>query len=183
MHELLKALPRDSFERWVRTHEADKHSKGFGSWQQLVAMVYGHLAAVSSLRELEAGFNSQLTHHYHLGCSPVRRSTMADANAKRSPALLSTVVQALMTQVERRARREVGALLVAIDSTSITLKGRGFDAWTQATQTRHTQGVKLHELCAGQRSTDRPEHHRAQHQRHRRSDQAALARPHHLHLR
>ena len=144
MHELLKALPRDSFERWVRTHEADKHSKGFGSWQQLVAMVYGHLAAVSSLRELEAGFNSQLTHHYHLGCSPVRRSTMADANAKRSPALLSTVVQALMTQVERRARREVGALLVAIDSTSITLKGRGFDAWTQATQTRHTQGVKLH---------------------------------------
>ena len=144
MHELMKALPRDGFERWVRRHEADKHSKGYGAWQQMVAMVYGHLAAVSSLRELEAGFNSQLTHHYHLGCSPVRRSTIADANAKRSPALFATVVQALMAQVERRARREVGALLVAIDSTSITLSGRGFDAWTQATRTRHTQGVKLH---------------------------------------
>jgi putative transposase len=144
IHELMKALPRASFDRWVQRHEADKHSKGFGSWQQMVAMVYGHLTAVSSLRELEAGFNSQFTHHYHLGCSTVRRSTMADANAKRSPALLATVVQALMAQVERRARGEVSALLVAIDSTSITLNGRGFDAWTQATRTRHTQGLKLH---------------------------------------
>jgi putative transposase len=144
MHELMKALPRDRFERWVRTHEADKHCKGYGAWQQLVAMVYGQVAAVSSLRELEAGFNGQLTHHYHLGCSPVRRSTMADANAKRSPAVFATVVQALMTQVERRVRGEIGDLLVAIDSTSITLKGRGFDIWTQATRTRHTQGVKLH---------------------------------------
>jgi putative transposase len=144
MHELMKALPRDRFERMVRTHEADKHSKGYGAWQQLVAMVYGQVAAVSSLRELEAGFNGQLTHHYHLGCTPVRRSTMADANAKRGPAVFATVVQALMPQVERRARSQIRDLLVAIDSTSITLKGRGFDSWTKATRTRHTQGLKLH---------------------------------------
>ena len=62
MHEVMKGLPRGDFDRLVRAQEADKHSKGFGSWPQLVAMVYGQLAGVSSLRELAAGFNSQHTH-------------------------------------------------------------------------------------------------------------------------
>lgn len=144
MQEVMKGLPRDRFDRMVRDHRSDKHSKGFGSWDQLVAMVYGQLAGVGSLRELESGFNSQHTHHYHLGCKAVRRSTLADANGARHPAVFETAVQALMAQAERRARREVGNLLVALDSTSITLKGRGFDAWTSTARTRHTQGLKVH---------------------------------------
>ncbi len=144
MQEVMKGLPRDGFDRLVRAHGSDKHSKGFGSWDQLVAMVYGQLAGVGSLRELEAGFNSQRTHHYHLGCSGVRRSTLADANATRQTALFEAVVQALMARVQRTARRDVGELLVALDSTSITLSGPGFEAWTAARRTRNTQGLKVH---------------------------------------
>jgi IS4 transposase len=144
MQEVMKGLPRDRFDRLVRDHRSDKHSKGFGSWDQLVAMVYGQLAEVGSLRELESGFNSQRTHHYHLGCGSVRRSTLADANGKRNPAVFEAAVQALMTQAQRRARREAGKLLVALDSTSITLKGRGFDDWTAGARTRNTQGLKVH---------------------------------------
>jgi putative transposase len=144
IQEVIKGLPRDGFDRLVRAHEADKHSKGFGSWDQLVAMVYGQLAGVGSLRELESGLNSQYTHHYHLGCSAVRRSTLADANAKRNPAVFEAVVQGLMARVQRTARRDVRELLVALDSTSLTLKGRGFDTWTAGPRTRNTQGLKLH---------------------------------------
>ena len=144
LQEVMKSLPRDGFDRLVREHGSNKHSKGFGSWQQLVAMVYGQLAGAGSLRELEAGFNSQRSHHYHLGCSPVRRSTLADANAKRSTTLFAAVAQGLMVGAERSARGEVKQLLVALDSTSITLKGRGFDDWSAGPRTRHTQGLKVH---------------------------------------
>jgi hypothetical protein len=47
----------------------------------LVCMLYAQLSGASSLRVLEAGFNSQSRHHYHLGVSPIKRTTLADANA------------------------------------------------------------------------------------------------------
>jgi IS4 transposase len=43
-------------------------------------------------------------------------------------------------------RAEAQEFLQLIDSTSVTLKGRGFDRWTLANRTRNTQGVKLHLL-------------------------------------
>ncbi|WP_116424023.1 DUF4372 domain-containing protein, partial [Pseudomonas citronellolis] len=56
-HDVLKALPRGVFDRLVAEQNADKHSKRFGSWDHLVAMVYAHLAGASSLRALETSFN------------------------------------------------------------------------------------------------------------------------------
>ncbi|MDR2011816.1 MAG: DUF4372 domain-containing protein [Rhodanobacter sp.] len=49
-HEVLKALPRGMFDQQVAEQSADKHSKDFSCWNQLVAMLYGHLEgmAVSS---------------------------------------------------------------------------------------------------------------------------------------
>jgi IS4 transposase len=132
----------------VREHGADKYSKGFGCWDQLVAMVYGQLSGASSLRVLEAGFNAQHTHHYHLGTKALRRSTLADANAnaERRLEVFEQAARGLMGQVGRRLRREGEQLLYLLDSSSITLKGPGFDAWTGANATRNTQGVKLHVL-------------------------------------
>ena len=65
--ELLKGLPRGIFDQLVMKHGADKYSKGFGSWNHLLAMVYSQLSGTTSLRHLETGFNSQIAHHYHLG--------------------------------------------------------------------------------------------------------------------
>jgi IS4 transposase len=146
LHEIMKALPRSTFDRLVEQHQADKHSKGFGRWNQLIAMVYGHLSGASSLRVLEAGYNSQSNHHYHLGSRAIRRSTLADANAQRKPVVFADTVRLLMAQAKRQLRRDVGEVLYLLDSTSLTLKGPGFDTWTQATRTRNTQGIKLHLL-------------------------------------
>jgi IS4 transposase len=133
----------------VEVHQADKHSKGFGCWDQLVAMVYAQLSGASSLRVLEAGFNSQRTHHYHLGTSPIRRSTLADANSKRKTDVFADAARLLMSKAKRQLRREGDALLYLLDSTSITLKGPGFDSWARESRTRNTQGIKLHVLYAG----------------------------------
>lgn len=148
LQEIMKALPRGTFDRIVDAHHADKHSKGFACWDQLVAMVYAQLSSASSLRVLETGFNSQRAHHYHLGTAPIRRSTLADANGKRSAEAFADVARLLMAKAKRGLRREGAELLYLLDSTSITLKGPGFDAWTSENGTRNTQGVKLHVLYA-----------------------------------
>ena len=58
--------------------------------------MYAQISGATSLREVEAGFNSQKLHHYHLGTRTIRRSTLADANHKRPAALFEAVCQLLM---------------------------------------------------------------------------------------
>mgnify|MGYP000669206589 CR=1 FL=1 len=153
IHDIMKALPRGTFDRIVDAHQADKHSKGFTCWGQLVAMIYAQLSGASSLRVLETGFNSQRTHHYHLGTVPIRRSTLADANGKRQAEVFVDTARLLMAKAKRSLRREGEELLYLLDSTSLTLKGPGFDAWTSKTRTRNTQGIKLHVLYASKLET------------------------------
>lgn len=144
--ELLKQVPRGVFERSVRREQADKHRKGFDCWSQLVSMVYAQLSGATSLRVLERSFNAQTGHHYHLGSVAIHRSTLAEANARSDAAVFAALAQALMQQVGSRTRRAGRQFLQLIDSSSITLKGRGFDEWTVQRRTRNTQGIKLHVL-------------------------------------
>ena len=144
--EVLKHLPRGVFDRAVRSQQADKYRKKFDCWQQLVSMVFAQLSGTTSLRTLESSFNAQTAHHYHLRCEPVHRSTLAQANARGDWPVFSTLAQALMGQARGAVRAEAQEFLQLIDSTSVTLKGRGFDRWTLANRTRNTQGVKLHLL-------------------------------------
>ena len=142
--EVLKHLPRGVFDRAVRSNQADKYRKRFSCWQQLVSMVYAQLSGATSLRTLQSSFNAQIAHHYHLGCQPLRRSTLAEANAQGNELVFSSVAQALMQQVRGSVRTEAHEFLELIDSTSITLKGAGFDPWRRQNRTRNTQGLKLH---------------------------------------
>lgn len=146
--ELMKGLPRGTFDRLIAQHQANKYSKGFGCWEQLLAMIYGQLSGASSLRQLQTGFNSHLAHHYHLGAKPVKRSTLAEANSKRSEGLFGDAARLLMSNVSRRLRRESTELLYLLDSTPIILKGLGFDEWTWVSRTQRTQGMKLHMIYA-----------------------------------
>lgn len=140
-------LPRSQFDQCVSEQAADKYSKGFTSWNLLVAMVYAQLSGTRSLRTLEASFNSQpVSHRRKLGLNTLHRSTLADALAKRSTAPFSEMAQFLMSGVTARIRREGKKLLYLLDSTAITLKGLGFDNWTQTTKTSRTQGIKWHVL-------------------------------------
>lgn len=147
-HAVMNTLPRAAFERSVTAHGAGKHRKGFSCWDQLLVMIYAQMSGASSLRTLTAGFNAHASHHYHLGSDAVSRSTLADANARTPSAIFADTVRALMGTVHRGLRQEGAELLYLLDSTSITLKGPGFDAWTFESRTRNTQGLKLHVLYA-----------------------------------
>lgn len=142
--ELMKGLPRGNFEKVVDRLEADKYNKGFRSWDQMLAMIYAQISGCQSLRELEAGFNSQAVHHYHLGSREIKRSTLSDANNKRATELFSTVCNQLFGQMHRKIRKELKELLYLLDSTPIPLKGLGFDEWALENHNARTSGLKVH---------------------------------------
>lgn len=144
--ELLKHLPRAAFDRAVQAQQADKYRKRLRCWDQLIGMLYAQLSGASSLRVLERSFNAHTSHHYHLGCAPLHRSTLAQANERGQWEVFSHLAQALMQQVQSGVRTQAKEFLRLIDSTSITLKGAGFDSWTAPSRTRNTQGIKLHVL-------------------------------------
>ena len=144
--ELLKGLPRGVFDQMVKKHNADKYCKKFGHWDQLIAMLYAQLSGTTGLRPLQTAFNSHAAHHYHLGTSPIKRATLADANEKRADTVFSETATWLMGQVSGQLRKDSKELMFLLDSTSVTLKGREFDRWTAENKTRNTQGIKLHLL-------------------------------------
>jgi IS4 transposase len=147
----MKGLPRGTFDQLVKRRNADKYCKRFGHWDHLIAMLYAQLSGATGLRPLETGFNSHVAHHYHLGTSPIKRSTLADANEKRPDDVFSDTAAWLMGKVSRKLRQQGKELMYLLDSTSLTLKGREFDKWTLKNRTRNTQGMKLHVLYDAKR--------------------------------
>jgi len=143
---VLKGLPRKEFDQAVRRHCADKYCKHFTCWRHLIALVYAQLSGAGSLRELELSFNSHCQDHGALQAGVIRRTTMADANERRSTVVFDEMAAWLIGQVSGKVHREAAALTYLLDSTSFTLKGREFDRWTLVNRTRNTQGIKLHVL-------------------------------------
>ena len=141
IQQVLQAVPRAAFARIVKQHAADRYSKGFDCWQQLLAMLYVQLSGAASLRQLEASFNAHPNQHYHLNCARVRRSTLAEANARRDPAVFAELLQLLIAQAGRSARRERQELRLLLDSSIVPLPASGpkLNAYVRP-------GMKLHVL-------------------------------------
>lgn len=142
LQHLMQQLPRGAFDAAVLEHGTDRWCKGFTSQQHLQAMVYAQLSGASSLRELEIAFNPHRRQRCQLGSGPIRRTTLADANSRRSPAPFEAAVRSLMQQAGRTARQHRQQMAYLLDSTTIRLCGRGFE-WTEPSATRDP-GVKLH---------------------------------------
>jgi putative transposase len=144
--QVMKALPRAWFQQAVQRHQGDRHAKGFTCWDQLVTMVYAQFSGCTSLRELEAGFNQHANQHYHLGTRAVRRSTLSNANARRSPQIFEETLRVLIAQCGRTLRGESKQMLYLLDSTSIALPSRGQQAFGGHASAHGNHGVKLHVL-------------------------------------
>src|SRR5690349_9793294 len=99
--QIVKLINKDVFSETVRRHNGDRCSKSFSSWKHLVVMLYAQICEAKSLRRMVTAFNAHSNHHYHLGIEPLHRSTLADANAKRSPAIFMELATFLMRQAGR----------------------------------------------------------------------------------
>jgi len=119
--KLLEPIGRRLFQSIVDRHDGDAYDKSFKSWDHLVALLVGQFSAAHSLRGLEACFNANANHHYHLGTDDIARSTLSDANRRRPTAIFSDLFAALAGELDRATRREGQEMIRLIDSTPIPL--------------------------------------------------------------
>jgi putative transposase len=138
--KLLEAVNRRQFQAIVDCHAGDAYDKSFRSWEHLVALIFAQFSAADSLRGLEAGWNANRQHHYHLASGPLMRSTLSDANRRRPVAVFAQTFSLVAGQLDRHARRDGAAMLRLIDATPIPL-GKLCD-WAKSNG--RIRGMKMH---------------------------------------
>jgi len=145
--QILSLFQRADFARHVRELKAERHSRGFSSWSQFVAMLFCQLAQARSLREISDGLKACEGKLKHLGleCEP-KRSTLSYANAHRPWELFERLFYdalALCQAISPGKKFRFKNKLLTLDSTTVELCAGMFD-WARWRQTKGA--VKLHLL-------------------------------------
>ena len=125
--QLMDFLPWTSFARSVARYGGDRRVRSLSCAEQFRAMAFAQLTFRESLRDIEACLGAQPNKLYHLGFrSPVRRSTLAEANENRDWRIHAEVAQRLIAQARRLYAQEslgveLNSAVYALDSTTIDL--------------------------------------------------------------
>lgn len=144
LNQMLKMFSRHEFQKAVSQTGTEYHSRGFSSWNHFVAMLFGQLAGIDSLRGIQAGLATQSKHLYHLGIQPVHRSTLAYANEHRTHELFKKIFEWMLSKCQPLAPKHKFRFknpLSSLDATVIDLCLSLYN-WAKF---RTTKGaVKLH---------------------------------------
>lgn len=140
MHDLLKRIPWARFDALVEKHEADRSIRTLTTRSQFVALLHAQLSGASSLREIVATTASHQVRLYHVGAAAPKRSTLADANAKRPAKLFAELFDVLLGQAHRGLRKASKDAIRLIDATRIPLNALS-TSW--ARYDTRSSGVKV----------------------------------------
>ena len=128
--QLIKCLDKQKILEISRKHGGEKYVKSFDGWHHLLTMLYAVIQRFDSLREIEASMLVEVRKLGHLGLKTIpRRSTLSDANARRSEKFFEEVYRDLYEENKARlssdSRNDACEAwlkrLRIIDSTTISL--------------------------------------------------------------
>ena len=128
--QLIKSLDREKIVEISRKHGGEKYVKSFDGYTHLLTMLYAVIQRFDSLREIETSMTAEVRKLYHVGIDTLpRRSTLSDANARRSEKFFEEVYRdlyaanknLLSSDSRRNGTEEWIKQLRIIDSTTITL--------------------------------------------------------------
>lgn len=155
--QLIKSLDRDKIVEMSRSNGGEKYIKSFDGYTHLLTMLFAVIMRFDSLREIETAMTAEVRKLQHLGLKKVpKRSTLSDANARRSEKFFEEVYLDLYSRNKEKlssdSRRNGGEewirRLRIIDSTTISLfsnaifKGVGRHPKTG----RKKGGIKVHSV-------------------------------------
>jgi IS4 transposase len=140
-HGLTKHVPWSKFEQIVEKYGADQLVRKLTTKRHFITLLYGQFSGSTSLREIVTGMASHETRLYHVGATPVKRSTVSDANSNRPWQVFSELFAQMLPQAHRGLRRAAADAVRLIDSTSIRLSSLS-EGW--ATFSTDVFGAKAH---------------------------------------
>lgn len=146
--QLMDFLPWTTFQRIVQRYGGNWGARTFNCAEQFRAMAFAQLTYRESLRDSEVCLSAQTEKLYHMGFrTPVKRSTLADANERRDWHLFADFAQVLIRQARPLYASDpldigdLDAMVYAMDSTTIDLCLALFD-WAPFRSTK--AAIKLH---------------------------------------
>ncbi len=149
--ELLNLLDKQEINKIAEELKSDKYTKRLDSYQHLVIMLYAVFGRFNSLREVELGFLSSATRMNHFGLDyMVRRSTLSDANSRRTPEFFEKVYYQLYDRYKGLLSdswpvKGIKRPLFIVDSTTISLFTQVFrGAGRNPINGQKKGGVKAH---------------------------------------
>ena len=117
--QLTENIPYYQFNKLVKKYNGHRSVKKFSCWNQLLAMLFGQLTNRESLRDIVSCLRSQGGKIFNLGFSSVvNKSTLADANEKRSWKIYRDLASILITEARE--------LYINDTDFKIKLKGAGY---------------------------------------------------------
>lgn len=123
--QILALVDYNDFRRYVRRYSGDHGVRRLTCWEQFLAMAFAQLTRRESLRDIEVSLAAHRKQLYHAGFrSPVKRSTLADANETRDWRIYSDFAQHLIQQARSLHKNvdlglELEGTLYALDSSII----------------------------------------------------------------
>ena len=155
--QLIKSLDHDKIVEISRKHGGERYVKSFDGYTHLLTMLYAVIMRFDSLREIETTMITEVRKLHHVGIDRIpKRSTLSDANARRSEKFFEEVYhnlyeankEKLTSDSRRNGTEEWIKRLRIIDSTTISLfsnaifKGVGRHPKTG----RKKGGIKVHSV-------------------------------------
>jgi hypothetical protein len=97
--QVLKFIPTSIITRTAKKQMSDRYYKRFKTYDHLVTMIFATLSGSSSLREVSSIMLACEGKINHLGLSNYpKRSTLSDANKKRSSSVFAAIYQSIYNQ-------------------------------------------------------------------------------------
>jgi len=148
--QLLSLIPKTMIQRLAREERVNHYCKSFTAYDHLVTMLYQGFFQCLSIRELITGLQANGPRLVHLGLKKTpRRSTLADANRRRSAVFFERLYHQLYQQLFNSipdSRLKADRFFI-IDSTTISLFTNVMQgAGTAKRDGRKKGGVKAHVL-------------------------------------
>lgn len=151
--QLLSFIPHGLINGVVKKQLGDRYCKSFKTYDHLITMLYCCFYKCSSLREVTVGMQGHANKLGQLGLRKIpRRSTLADANGRRSATIFEQLYHGLYNQYyqrlsDSRKKLKKEERLFIMDSTTISLftdimKGAG----CPCADGRKKGGAKAHVL-------------------------------------
>jgi hypothetical protein len=125
---LLQQLPFRALDDAVAACGADEASRKLDTRSHLAALIAGQLIEAHGLRDIEAALAAHAPALARRQITPACRSTLADANKVRPPAVFDAVIGALLAKLSPTQQRRSKEDLRLVDATVIH-PGHGAEEW------------------------------------------------------
>lgn len=122
--QLINLIPTRRFHDEVKRCGANRYTKHFTAWNQLIVNLYAQASGKKSLRDIETGLRVQSWAWYHLGLKNISRSQLSYVNARRDYHIFQNLYYQLFARcsaIAPKHRFRFNNPLKILDSTLIRL--------------------------------------------------------------